>query len=76
MKNDPVVLELTRAQAVVLSEWLFRTDRDESLSVVDPSEQRVLWLLEGQLESVLVEPLRPDYAELLAKARKEVNEGR
>ena len=75
MNREIVTLELSRAQALVLFEWLSREDGDKSLPVSDPSEQRVLWLIEGQLERTLVEPLDPKYAELLARARREVNKG-
>jgi len=74
MSDDDVTLTLTKAEALVLFEWLARTDGAESLPVEDPSEQQVLWRIEGQLEKVLVEPLRPDYAELVADARRRVNE--
>ena len=43
-------------KALVLFEWLAREDGKDAL----PTE----------LERVLVEPLRPDYAELLAAARQ------
>ena len=75
MENEPLKLELTQCPALVLFEWLCQTDGEESLHFSDPSEQRVLWLLEAQLERTLVEPLDPDYAKFLMKARKEVNEG-
>lgn len=74
MKSDSVTLKLTRSQALVLFDWLSRSD--ESLPVSDPSEEKILWFLEGQLEQALVEPLEPDYQQALARARKEVNEGR
>lgn len=73
MTDELVSLKLTRSQAIVLFEWLSRSDEVDSGS--DPSEQRVLWLLEGQLEKALVEPLKPDYPKLLEAARKIVSEG-
>lgn len=73
MKDDRVKLELSRSQAIVLFEWLSRSE--EVRQVSDPAEQRVLWLVEGQLEMALVEPLRPDYLELVEAARRAVNEG-
>lgn len=40
--------------------------------IEDESERKVRWVLEGLLESVLVDPLRPDYKERLAEARARV----
>ena len=73
MNDEPVTLQLSRSQALVLFDWLSRNDRP--LPVSDPSEETVLWLLEGLLEKTLVEPLQPDYLEVVARARKTVNEG-
>ena len=75
VNNTVVKLELTQSQAIVLFEWLSRSDKGSKLHVSDPSEQKVLWLLEGKLEKVLLEPLAPDYAKRLEGARKEVNDG-
>jgi hypothetical protein len=61
---------LTPDQALVLFEWLAREDGKDALPTEHPAELQVLWDLEAQLERVLVEPFRPDYAELLAAARE------
>lgn len=74
MSDEGISLKLTRAEALVFFEWLARNDAAEALPCDDPSEQQVLWRLEGQLEKALVEPLRPDYVQLLAEARRKVNE--
>lgn len=67
-----VSLRLTRAEALVLFEWLARVDDAGNLPVEDPAEQQVLWRLEGQLESILLEPLAPNYREALEAARRQV----
>lgn len=69
-----VALRLTRAEALVLFEWLARGDSVAARSCVDQAEQQVLWLLEGQLEKALTEPLQPNYRELLEEARRTVRE--
>ncbi|MCP4547097.1 MAG: hypothetical protein GY835_11580 [bacterium] len=71
-KVDLVSLALTRAEALVLFEWLTRLDSAESLPCEDHAEQLVLWSLEGQLEKILTEPLAADYKDLLAEARQMV----
>ncbi len=67
-----VSLRLTRAEALVLFEWLARVDAAGNLPVEDSAEQQVLWRLEGQLESILLEPLAPNYREALETARRQV----
>lgn len=70
--KSTVLLRLTRAEAIVLFEWLARVDAAGNLPVEDPAEEQVLWRLEGQLESSLTEPLDPDYKQAVEAARKEV----
>jgi len=68
--ESAVAISLTPDQALVLFEWLAREDGKDALPTEHPAELQVLWDLEAQLERVLVEPFRPDYAELLAAARE------
>ena len=70
--KSAILLRLTRAEALVLFEWLARVDEAGNLPVEDPAEQHVLWRLEGQLESTLTEPLGPDYRQAVEAARREV----
>lgn len=68
--EDKIPLKLTRAEALVLFDWLARLD-DSSPSRFDHSaEEKVFWRLEGQLESVLTEPFAQNYKELLDEARQ------
>lgn len=75
---DESVIEvrLSKAQALVLCEFLFReTDADrqrQSLELVHPAELRVLWAIEGQLESTLVEIFLPGYNDLVQAARESI----
>ena len=63
---------MSRAEAVVLSEWLHRQeDRLEELAT-DPAEQVVLWDVTALLERLLPEPLRQDYPDVLEAARAQV----
>ncbi len=70
-----VNITLTRAEAVVLFEWLSKIDAMESPPFGDPSEQTVVWRAHGQLESLLKEPFASNYAEVLRQARQEVQAG-
>jgi len=67
--DGKVVIELSAAHALVLFEFLSRFSNDDKLEIQDQAEARVLWDMCCDLEKVLVEPLRPDYADLLQRAR-------
>jgi hypothetical protein len=71
--SNEVALRLTRDQAIVLFEWLSREDDKKSLPIVHHAEQIVLWKLEAQLESTLVEPLLPNYHVIVGDARRRVS---
>jgi hypothetical protein len=82
MSEGEVLLTLSKAEALVLFEWLASLDGwlaglDESQMppFAHPSEEKVLWKVEGQLESVLTEPFAPNYSELLIQARRAVETG-
>ena len=67
-----ITLELTRPQAIVLFALLARVGSGGDIPFEDLAEQQVLWRLEAQLEKSLTEPLAPNYAELVAEARRTV----
>ncbi|WP_197073182.1 hypothetical protein [Microbacterium oxydans] len=66
-----VELHLTAAEALVLFEWLASVNESGAL-VVDEAERRVLWDLESQLETKLVEPFLPGYRALVDEAKRVV----
>lgn len=72
MSDNRIRLDLSSAEALVLFEWISRFNEAENTSFDDPAEQRALWLIEGRLESSLVEPFAANYRELLARAREVV----
>lgn len=69
---DLIPIALTRAEALVLFEFLARSDQLKRMPVENHSEQIVLWRLEGHLEKQLPEVLAPSYLAELEKARAEV----
>ncbi|MFI7425894.1 hypothetical protein ACIBPB_02790 [Micromonospora sp. NPDC049836] len=72
MAEDEVVLRLSRDEALVLFEWLYRTDEttnDFADLVEDQAEQRALWNLTCPLERELVEPFSPQYAGRVEQSR-------
>ena len=75
MSDGEVLLKLSKAEALVLLEWLANLDSLRTPPFSHPSEEKVLWKVEGQLESILVEPFAPNYKELLSRARSIVETG-
>jgi hypothetical protein len=69
-----IIIDLSRDEALVLFEWVFRLNKREDVVFDDQAEQRVLWDIEASLESLLDEPLRKDYADLLSAARARVRD--
>jgi hypothetical protein len=74
MADHKVHLELSRDEAIVFFEWLARFNKADDARFEDQAEQRVLWHIEAMLESTLVEPMKPNYGELLARARAAVRD--
>ena len=67
--GDGVIIRLSRDEALVLFEWLHRCENEGRFTAPDHhAEQVALWNLSALLERELVEPLRPDYARLVADA--------
>ena len=67
MKSNAVHLSLTREEAVILADWLYRNSRKKEL-FSDIAEQTVFWNIECILEKVL-EPA--DYSEETLRQAKE-----
>ncbi len=73
MTEKIINIEFTRDEALVLFEWLAHFDEAKSIPVQDHAEQKVLWNLEGKLEKALVEIVKPEYKELVAKAKERLS---
>jgi len=74
MAQEEVTVQFSRDEALVLFEWVSRFNKTRAPAFQDQAEERVLWDLESRLESVLVDPFRKDYAEVLASARGRVRD--
>lgn len=72
MTTGDLVLSISKDQALVLFEFLSRSDEADGFLFEDEAEQRVVWLLQAQLERQLSEPLQADYLERLRHARDTV----
>lgn len=71
--SNPVTLQLSGDEALVLFEWLAKLD--EAKLVEGEAERRVLWKVEGSLERLLGEPLAKDYDDLVERARQRIVAG-
>ncbi len=72
--DERITIELSSEESLVLFEFLSRFSNDHKLEIHDQAEERVLWNMCCDLEKTLVEPFRPDYADLLQKARDAVRD--
>lgn len=75
--DGPVTIELDRAVALVLFDFLARVAEEEDgeplrEALVYGAELPALWALLGVLEEHLTEPFAADYAKLVARARAQV----
>lgn len=68
--SDPITIELTGDEALVLFEWL--SQLDAAKLGVGEAEERVLWKIEAVLEKSLVEPFAKNYAALVERARQRI----
>ena len=72
--TETVPVVLSKAQALVLFEFLSRFSERQQLDIRDQAEQRVLWDILADLESALPEPLAGDYEEHLQRARDSIRD--
>ena len=67
---DPTVtVELSADEAVVLLEYLYRTDESGDYSPIHKGEVVALWRLEGALEVLTGAQFKPNYRDLVEAAR-------
>lgn len=71
--SNKVSLHLSKAEAIVLFEWLAERSQasDDGGASLSP-EDLVLASIENQLEKTLVEPFTEDYETILKAARAQV----
>ena len=75
MNNPKLSIKLSKNEALVFFEFLTRFNQKNWPEIFeDQAEQRVLWDIEAILEKELVEPLKPDYPEIIKQARETVRD--
>lgn len=74
-ESEEINIKLTKDEALVLFEFISRFNETEHKELFqDQSEQKMMWLIEGQLQKALSEPFRPDYKEIIDNARKNIQD--
>jgi len=72
--SQPIRLDLTADEALVLFEFLARFDGKETLSIEDQAEERALWNVHCLLQKQLVEIFAPNYNVLVKAARDQLRD--
>lgn len=77
MATNPIKIELSSDEALVLLKWGTRFNAGNHIAgshTSDQAEERVLWDLESILETQLAQPLSDDYEKRLSSARERVRD--
>ena len=72
--DEDIRIKLSHDEALVLFDFLTRFSHEQRLETEHQAEERVLWNIQCNLESILAEPLTGDYTERLAQARDKVRD--
>jgi hypothetical protein len=73
MESNELTIRLNKDEALVLFEFLSRFNKNNNNEMFqDQAEEKTLWVIEGQLEKMLVEPFMPDYKDIIQNARNRV----
>ena len=74
MTND-ITLTLSSDEALVLSGFFVRFEQTDDFGLRHNAEYLAFSRISARLDKILVEPLQPEYAELLEAARQRVSAG-
>jgi len=73
-KNE-INIRLTKDEALVLFEFISRFNETSHKELFhDQSEEKMMWLIEGQLQKILVEPFIPNYIDIINEARNKLRD--
>lgn len=74
-ENKSVTIKFSEEEALVLLEWLHKFNEEERPTLIqDQSEERILFDLEAELETVVSITFDIDYEEALSKARQKIRD--
>jgi peroxiredoxin len=73
--NEETTIKLTNDETLVLFEFPARFNSTCNTELFeDQAEQKTLWIIEGQLEKILVEPFLPNYTDIILEARNKIRD--
>ena len=73
MESNEITIKLRKDEALVLFEFLSRFNENDNKEIFqDQAEEKTLWIIEGQLEKILVEPFMPNYQDIIQEARNRI----
>ncbi|MDF3819145.1 hypothetical protein P3G55_04510 [Leptospira sp. 96542] len=74
-ENNSILMKLSAEEALVLLEWLHKFNELEHLALFeDQAEERILFDLEAELETVISDTFSSNYQELLLMARQKIRD--
>lgn len=74
-EKQEINIVLTKSEALVLFDFLSRFNQTGDMQIFeDQAEQKMLWLIEGQLEKLLTEPFMPNYIDIIKEARNKLRD--
>ncbi len=75
MESNEITIKLRKDEALVLFEFLSRFNENDNKEIFqDQAEEKTLWIIEGQLEKILVEPFMPNYQDIIQEARNRIRD--
>ncbi|MEP7253250.1 MAG: hypothetical protein ABI683_12745 [Ginsengibacter sp.] len=70
MESNQIIIKLSKDEALVLFKFLSRFNENDNKEVFqDQAEEKALWIIEGELQKILVEPFMPNYQDITKEAR-------
>ena len=74
-ENNDISIKFSKDEALVLFEFFSRFNTEEHKDIFqDQAEEKTLWIIEGQLEKILVEPFMPNYQDIIQEARNRIRD--
>ena len=75
MEKKEISLKLTKDEALILFEFVSRFNENDNKEIFnDQAEEKIFWVIEGQLEKILVEPFIPNYQNIIQEARSRIRD--
>ena len=72
--KNQIIFTLSEEEALVLLDGLCRLNQKENNTFLNPTEQQLLWDMESELEKHLSATFSANYREILAEAKKKINQ--